>query len=99
MSKHVTQQKGKQACKDTMESYPIRDKSTQRERFTLKHKHNIGTDLEAPVVWLLLRGEEKQRVKETEESQGGEEKERESRVRHFLRAAEEKAAGMRKETH
>ena len=64
--------KGKQACKDTMESYPIRDKSTLRDRFTLKHKHNIGTDLEAPVVWLLLRGgEEKQRAKETEKRQGG----------------------------
>lgn len=41
------------------ESYPIRDKSTWRDRFTLKHKHNIGTDLEAPVVWLLLRGKRK----------------------------------------
>lgn len=37
----------------------LRDESTQRHRFTLKHKHNIGTDLEAPVVWLLLEGEER----------------------------------------
>lgn len=59
-----------------MRSYPIRDKSTQRDIFTLKHKHNIGTDLEAPVVWLLLGGaEEKQRAKETEKGQGGEKKE------------------------
>lgn len=52
------------------ESYPIRDKSTRRDRFTLKHKHNIGTDLEAPVVWLLLRG--KRKTKGTEKGQGGE---------------------------
>lgn len=37
----------------------LRDESTQRHRFTLKHEHNIGTDLEAPVVWLLLEGEER----------------------------------------
>lgn len=37
----------------------LRDESTQRHRFTLKRKHNIGTDLEAPVVWLLLEGEER----------------------------------------
>ena len=54
---------GKQACKDTMRSYPIRDKSTQRDRFTLKHKHSIGTDLEAPVVWLLLGGGRKTKSK------------------------------------
>lgn len=72
---HWTQwREGKQACKDTMESYPIRDESTQRDRFTLKHKHNIGTDLEAPVVWLLLRGRERKtkKAKETEKGRGGE---------------------------
>lgn len=35
----------------------LRDKFEQRHRFTLQHKHNTSTDLEAPVVWLLLRGE------------------------------------------
>lgn len=67
----MQRREGKQACKDTMRSYPIRDKSTQKDRFTLKHKHSIGTDLEAPVVWLLLGGKEKQRAKETEKGQGG----------------------------
>lgn len=71
---HVTDgEKASRHAKTQWKSYPIRDKSTQRDRFTLKHKHNIGTDLEAPVVWLLLGGggEEKQRAKETERGQGG----------------------------
>lgn len=29
-------------------------------RATDSHKHHVGTDLEAPVVWLLLRGENKE---------------------------------------
>lgn len=66
--------KVKHACKDTMESYPIRDKSTRRDRLTLKHKHSIGTDLEAPVVWLLLRGKRKtkRQKRDREGKRGGE---------------------------
>lgn len=58
---HVTNTKcnGEKASRHAKTQWKVillRDKSTQRDRFTLKHKHNIGTDLEAPVVWLLLRG-------------------------------------------
>lgn len=64
-----------------MESYPIRDKSTLWDRFTPKHKHSIGTDLEAPVVWLLLGGvEENKKQKETEKGQGEGEEERKDPV-------------------
>lgn len=66
-----------QSCTDTMDSDPIRDKSTRRDRFTLRHKHSVGTDLEAPVVWLLLRG----RQKNKETRGGGREK---HGVRRFL---------------
>jgi len=37
------------------------------------HSHSVGTDLEAPVVWLLLRGKEagKEKRKMGEERRGG----------------------------
>lgn len=81
----MQRREGKQACKDTMGSYPIRDKSTLRDRFMLKHKHKIGTDLEAPVVWLLLGGgkknKEQRRQKRDREGKRGE---KESSVRRFV---------------
>lgn len=41
---------------------------------TDSNKHHVGTDLEAPVVWLLLKGKKEQKM-------GGEKKEQ---VRYFL---------------
>lgn len=82
-----------------MESYPVRDKSTLRDRFMLRHKHIVGTDLEAPVVWLLLRGEEERKTKsrggrkgdreggregDREGDREGERKEKGLSVRHFF---------------
>lgn len=81
----MQRRKGKHAHKDTKESYPIRDKSTLRDRFTLKHKHNIGTDLEAPVVWLLLGGGRKTKSKGDRKGMGrAEEGKKGLSVRHFL---------------
>lgn len=34
----------------------LKDKCSKRRSFAPQHKHNAGTDLEAPVVWLLLKG-------------------------------------------
>lgn len=48
-------------------------------RATDSHKHHVGTDLEAPVVWLLLRGENKET-----EGGGGRDKREKKEVRHFL---------------
>lgn len=73
----VRRREVEQSCRDTMDSDPIRDKSTRGDRFTLRHKHSVGTDLEAPVVWLLLRG----RQKNKETRGGGRE---EHGVRRFL---------------
>lgn len=61
----------------TMDSDPIRDKSTRRDRFTPRHKHSVGTDLEAPVVWLLQEGR-----RENKETEGR--KEKKDVVRRFL---------------
>lgn len=73
----VRRREVEQSCRDTMDSDPIRDKSTRRDRFTLRHKHSVGTDLEAPVVWLLLRGRQ-----ENKETGGGDREEH--GVRRFL---------------
>lgn len=62
-----------------MDSDPIRAKSTRRGRFTPRHKHSVGTDLEAPVVWLLQA--EKRENKETEGRKG-----KKVMVRHFLQS-------------
>lgn len=42
----------------------------------LRNKHNTGTDLEAPVVWLLLRGK-KNKKERRQKGQGGERKHKE----------------------
>lgn len=63
-----------------------------------KHKHNIGTDLEAPVVWLLLGASKKQRAKETEKGQGREKEGKKDSVRHFVMLSSCKTAPKKKQT-
>lgn len=66
----MAERSGAVAHRHTMDSDPIRDKSTRRDG--LRNKHSVATDLEAPVVWLLLGGrQENKENKENKETEGG----------------------------